>query len=113
MDQSIQKGFKINETRALSLRAERLDPAHLDDGKAPAVSAVQTHRRNHPWGQARHYRLNIEGQTTQARVQINGFWVGAEDDEALLAEMAEQALAPMPEAVKPVAAEAPIAVKDR
>ncbi len=105
MAEMIPKEFKINETRALSLDAEKIDPAKLVDGsegsEPPLTEATQTHRRNHPWGQARHYRVTLSPSTLfiNIRVTINGVWVEPEDDEQLLAETAERALAPIPEAV--------------
>ncbi len=113
MAELIQKAFKINETRALSLDAEKIDPGLLQDGseQPPLTAATQTHRQNHPWGQARHYRLTVPTLFVNTRVQINGFWVEPEDDEQLLAEIAELVLAPVPEAVKPVAREAEAEVR--
>ena len=112
MAELIQKAFKINEQRALTINAERIDWDLLTEGKAPLTTATQTHRRNHAWGQARHYRLSIAG-VGEPHVQINGFWLAPEGDEAILAEIAEQALAPVPEAIRTAdKAKAEVEVKD-
>jgi len=99
-----QKAFKINETRALTIDAERIDPAKLEDSKPPLTAATQTHRLNHPWGQARHYRITLSPSTLfiNIPVQINGCWVEPEGDQAILTGIAEDALAPIPEAVRSV-----------
>ncbi len=112
MAELTQKAFKINQTRALSLDAEKIDPAKLVDGEQPPLTAAtQTHRQNHAWGQARHYRVTVPALFINTCVQINGCWVEPEDDEQLLVEIAELVLAPVPEAVKPVAQEAEAEVR--
>ncbi len=89
--------FTLNETRPISVDRARIDQRFLEADQAPAVSAQQIDREIHSWGQARHYALLCQKAGLDGRAMINGSEVDVGQDEPLLGEMAEQALAPIPE----------------
>ena len=100
--------FDLDETRPISVDRARIDERFLEADKAPAVSAHQIDREMHFWGQARHYRVLCQKTGLDGRAMINGSEVDVGQDEPLLSEMAEQALAPTPGPLaKAVAVEMP------
>lgn len=94
------RAFDPHEKRALTLRAERLDPKHLVKGKSPFVEAEHSRIQTHAWGKARHYELTMEapgtaGGKTPATVSVQLNHGDPADDETRLAEIMESNLAPI------------------
>lgn len=93
----LKNPFEPREKRALSLRAEKIDPKYLSAGKAPAVEAEHKRTDRHAWGKARHYQLRIAafgGGLRNVRIQLNHG--DLKDDEQRLTEIMEDTLAPEP-----------------
>ncbi len=86
--QQKKQPFAVNEKRALTLRAEVIDPKHVIDGKPPATEAEHKRTEKHPTHQARFFQLKIKNQ--KSKIQLNHG--DPADDEARLAAIAEDFL---------------------
>ena len=82
--------FAVNERRLLTIRAERVAPKYLIDGKLPKVDAQQVQIERYPTHIARYYRITIGKQSMKINVQVNDG--NPADDEAMLAEITEELL---------------------
>ena len=79
---------RINETRPVAIRPERIDQDRLVDGRAPVATSTLTRTANA--GRHRHYTMAVAG--IPARVQLNH---GDQADDAdRLRNIAESLLAP-------------------
>ena len=95
MPATIRTAFVEGERRTLEVRPERIDPARLEAGLAPAVEAECVDIFQHPTHRARHYRLATFAITAisairDATVQINT--PDDADDAATLRQIAEDLL---------------------
>jgi len=90
--------FAVNERRLLTIRAERIAPKYLIDGKPtmqagklPKVDAQQVRIERYPTHTARYYRIEIDNQSQAVNIQLNG-GISA-DDEERLQDIVEELLA--------------------
>ncbi|KPK82793.1 MAG: hypothetical protein AMJ81_09280 [Phycisphaerae bacterium SM23_33] len=78
-------------TFSLSIRADRIDPAYLTDGRPPAVVAELTRAEKAPGREHRHFVLS--GLAQPVRVQLNG--ADPTHDEGRLRAGTEYLLGPL------------------
>ena len=92
--------FDVKEKRVLTIRAERIDPKHLTDGRPPEIEAEHKRTECRPTHKARHYALVVGRLNNPAiRVQLNHG--NPADDETRLVEIAESILSVDPEGAGP------------